>query len=69
MSELKLYSRPGNDLTYRFPLIVETYRTKLRQIAPLLLNGIRSLEMNWHAGFHCHDERNLGRSPALTCHA
>jgi ATP-dependent DNA ligase len=26
---LKLYSRPGNDLTYRFPLIVETI-AKLR---------------------------------------
>jgi bifunctional non-homologous end joining protein LigD len=23
-SQVRLYSRPGNDLTYRFPLIVET---------------------------------------------
>jgi hypothetical protein len=23
-AQVKLYSRPGNDLTYRFPLIVET---------------------------------------------
>jgi hypothetical protein len=24
-SQVRLYSRPGNDLTYRFPLIVETW--------------------------------------------
>jgi ATP-dependent DNA ligase len=23
-AQVRLYSRPGNDLTYRFPLIVET---------------------------------------------
>jgi ATP-dependent DNA ligase len=28
-ARVRLYSRPGNDLTYRFPLIVETV-TRLR---------------------------------------
>ena len=25
-AQVRLYSRPGNDLTYRFPLIVETLK-------------------------------------------
>src|SRR5258708_20996250 len=30
---VRLYSRPGNDLTRRFPLIVETTRVRSRKIA------------------------------------
>jgi bifunctional non-homologous end joining protein LigD len=41
-AQVKLYSRPGNDLTYRFPLIVETL-TRLRSRACIHRWGGRCL--------------------------
>ena len=35
--QVRLYSRPGNDLTYRFPLIVEAL-TRLRLLS-CIING------------------------------
>jgi ATP-dependent DNA ligase len=36
-NRVRLYSRPGNDLTYRFPLIVEAGRRRRRRVGALSL--------------------------------
>ena len=48
---MRLYSRPGNDLTERFPLIVEALREKQQEgeqgaahgLAPYIVVGISAL--------------------------
>ena len=58
---MRLYSRPGNDLTYRFPLIVETLaRLRLRsciidgEAVACDDNGVASFDLIRH---HRHNDR------------
>jgi ATP-dependent DNA ligase len=59
-AQVKLYSRPGNDLTYRFPLIVETV-SRLRSRSciidgrrlPVMTNGVTSFN---RVRYRRHDE-------------
>ena len=52
---MRLYSRPGNDLTHRFPLIVETL-ARLRSRSCIIDgeavacddNGVASFDLVWH---------------------
>jgi ATP dependent DNA ligase-like protein len=43
-NQVRLYSRPGNDLTYRFPLIVEA-------LAKLRSRSCRSMFLCWRNAF------------------
>ena len=59
-AQVKLYSRPGNDLTYRFPLIVETLaRLRSRSCIidgrrlPVMTNGVTSFN---RVRYRRHDE-------------
>jgi bifunctional non-homologous end joining protein LigD len=59
-AQVRLYSRPGNDLTYRFPLIVETL-ARLRSRSCIIdgedvacdYNGVASFN---HVRYRRHDE-------------
>jgi ATP-dependent DNA ligase len=56
-AKVRLYSRPGNDLTYRFPLIVESLAQNQTEAVSLLrgiswrplgpLRSRRSLQTRW----------------------
>jgi ATP-dependent DNA ligase len=53
-AQVKLYSRPGNDLTYRFPLIAETLACPSQHgrgslISSDILIGFQSLEASRQA--------------------
>jgi bifunctional non-homologous end joining protein LigD len=56
---VKLYSRPGNDLTYRFPLIVETL-ARLRSRSCIIDWEAVACDDNGVASFnrvpYCHDQ-------------
>jgi ATP-dependent DNA ligase len=68
-AQVRLYSRPGNDLTYRFPLIVETLAC-LRSRSCIIDgeavacddNGVTSFD---RVRYRHHDESTHGLKPML----
>jgi hypothetical protein len=62
-ARVRLYSRPGNDLTDRFPLIVEAL-ARLRSRAPTDRNAAPPLPTSWRFRSHARSPRRSGADRA-----